>query len=232
MGDIQERRPVRGLTFEDVWAMFQETDRKFRETDRKFQETERVLKESGRETDRKIQETERILKESSRETDRKFQETKWMIEKLGEKTDKQLGYWGNRLGELAEYLVTPNVTEKFRELNYAFTKVGPNVKFTDARGETLTEVDAWLENGEFALAVEVKLSLRIRDVKEHIKRMEILRRYADERNDTRKLLGAVAGAIVRSQARDFALEQGFYVIAPSGNTVKIDIPQEFSPRVW
>jgi hypothetical protein len=207
MGDIQERQPARGLTFEDVWAMFMETDRQ--------------MKESREETDRRFRETERII----RETDR-------TIEKLGEKFDKQFGDWGNRLGELAEHLVTPNITEKFRELNYAFTKACLNVKFTDARGETLAEVDAWLENGEFALAVEIKLNLRIRDVKEHIKRMEILRRYADERNDTRKLLGAVAGAIVRPHVRDYALEQGFYVIASSGDTVKIDTPREFSPRVW
>ncbi|MDR0586143.1 MAG: hypothetical protein LBG26_02785, partial [Treponema sp.] len=30
-----------GLSFEKVWAMFQETDKKFQETDRKFQETDR-----------------------------------------------------------------------------------------------------------------------------------------------------------------------------------------------
>ncbi|MDR1949442.1 MAG: hypothetical protein LBQ38_08620, partial [Spirochaetaceae bacterium] len=43
------------LTFEDVWTMFRETDRKFRETDRKFQETDREIKETGR-----------VLKETSR----------------------------------------------------------------------------------------------------------------------------------------------------------------------
>ena len=30
------REPEMGLTFEKVWAMFQETDRKFKETDRKI----------------------------------------------------------------------------------------------------------------------------------------------------------------------------------------------------
>jgi predicted AAA+ superfamily ATPase len=32
------RTPARGLTFEDVWAMFQETDKKFQETDRIIKE--------------------------------------------------------------------------------------------------------------------------------------------------------------------------------------------------
>jgi hypothetical protein len=33
------REPEMGLTFEKVWAMFQETDRKMQETDRKMQKT-------------------------------------------------------------------------------------------------------------------------------------------------------------------------------------------------
>jgi hypothetical protein len=44
------REPEMGLSFEKVWAMFQETDRRFQETDRKFQETDRKFQE----TDRKI----------------------------------------------------------------------------------------------------------------------------------------------------------------------------------
>jgi len=45
------------LTFEKVWAMFQETDRKFQETDRKMQETTEQIRETReqmKETDRRI----------------------------------------------------------------------------------------------------------------------------------------------------------------------------------
>jgi predicted AAA+ superfamily ATPase len=45
MMQTQTRQPQRGLTFDDVWAMFQETDRKFQATDKKFQETEKLVKE-------------------------------------------------------------------------------------------------------------------------------------------------------------------------------------------
>ena len=37
-----------GLTFEKVWAMFQETDRKMWETDQRFKKTEAFLKDIGR----------------------------------------------------------------------------------------------------------------------------------------------------------------------------------------
>jgi hypothetical protein len=47
MGDEILREPEMGLTYEKVWAMFQETDRKFQETDRKFQETDRKISKLG-----------------------------------------------------------------------------------------------------------------------------------------------------------------------------------------
>ena len=37
--------PNQELTFEKVWLMFQETDKKFKDTDRKFQETDRKFQE-------------------------------------------------------------------------------------------------------------------------------------------------------------------------------------------
>jgi hypothetical protein len=210
----QQREPARGLTFEDVWAMFQETDRKMQETDRKMQET-----------DRKLQETGRFIKELTETTGREMKE-------MTAKTDKQIGELGNRFGELAEHLVTPNIAEKFRALHYTFTKTGPDVAFFNRDGTFLAEVDVWLENGEFAMAVEVKSKLRMEHVDDHVRRMGILRRYLDERRDTRKLLGAVAGAIVPPDLENYVLKKGFYLIEQSGDTVKIEPPEGFTPKVW
>jgi hypothetical protein len=147
-------------------------------------------------------------------------------------TDRKIGELGNRFGELAEHLVTPNIAEKFRALNYTFTKAGPDLAFFNRDGTFLAEVDVWLENGEFAMAVEVKSKLRKEHVEDHIKRMKKLRSYLDERNDTRKLLGAVAGAIVPPELKKYVLKKGFYLIGQSGDTVKIEVPADFEPRVW
>jgi hypothetical protein len=213
MGDMA-REPQRGLTFEDVWAAMMETDKKFKETDRRFKKTERLIKEITARSEQEMAETDRRLKERMAETDRR------------------IGELGNRFGELAEHLVTPNITEKFRVLDYAFTKAGPDVVFFSHDGTFLAEVDVWLENGEFALAVEVKTKLRKEHVDDHLKRMDVLRAYLDERSDTRKLLGAVAGAIVPPELRNYVLKKGFYLIEQSGDTVKIEPPEGFKPRVW
>jgi hypothetical protein len=217
--------------FETVWALFQETDRMMREnareTDRLFKETDRKMQETDRkmqETDRKMQETDRIMKETDRmmkETSRKMQET-----------DRKISSLGSRIGDLVEQLIVPNILEKFNTLGYSFGKVGSNVKYSDTRGRYIAEVDVLLENGDTALVVEVKTHLTITDVKDHGKRMEKLRGYADEHQDTRKLLGAVAGAIVSEGAKAYAVKQGFFVLEQSGDTVKISVPKNFKPREW
>ena len=47
MGKTKTRKPKKGLTFEDVWAMFQETDRMSKETDRKLKEVTEQFKETA-----------------------------------------------------------------------------------------------------------------------------------------------------------------------------------------
>ncbi|MDR1025296.1 MAG: hypothetical protein LBL56_06165, partial [Treponema sp.] len=106
------------------------------------------------------------------------------------------------------------------------------VKYADPQGHYLAEVDLLLENGDTVLVVEVKTNLTTVDVKDHVKRMEKLRRYADEHQDNRKLLGAVAGAIAADEAKAYAVKQGFFVLEQSGDTVKISIPKGFKPREW
>jgi hypothetical protein len=217
------------LTFEDVWTMFQESDRiikeRSQETDRALKEMSQALKEMSQESDRKFremsQETDRVLKKSSQETDRALKEASRIV-----------GNLGNKLGIVVEHLVLANIKEKFNALGYEFTKMGPNVLIDDKKQQFITQIDAMLENGEFAIAIEVKTQLNVGHVDEHLERMEKLRRYADNRQDKRKFLGAVAGAIVADNVKTYALKQGLYVIRQSGDTVTIENPAGFKPREW
>ncbi|QXO94373.1 hypothetical protein KSK55_13735 [Methanospirillum purgamenti] len=52
-----QTNPDGPLSFEKVWLMFQETDKKFQETDKKFQDTDRKFKE----TDKKLNKLERLF---------------------------------------------------------------------------------------------------------------------------------------------------------------------------
>jgi len=180
------------LTFEKVWAMFQETREQMKETDRKMRETDRKMKE----------------------------------------TDRKIGELGNRFGELAEHLVAPSIKEKFNELNFTFERMYENLTISDSSKQCIAEIDIMLENGDTVIAVEVKAKPLQKDIDEHVDRMEILRKGADVRNDKRKFQGAIAGAIMNEAVRNYAHKTGFYVIEQTGDTVKINIPDNFMPREW
>jgi hypothetical protein len=198
-----------GLTFEKVWAIFQETGKKMQETDRQMKETDKKLKEQMEETSRKFQETERLMRQNQ----------------------KMMSDLGRKFGKIIEHMFIPNLIEKFNALGFVFEKSSPNVLIGSKEHNIYAEIDVFLENGDSALAVEVKTQANIDDVREHIERMEKLRRYFDLHKDKRKLYGAVAGAVIPGNVHDFALKQGFYVIKQSGDSVSIEEP-EGRPKAW
>jgi hypothetical protein len=166
-----------GLTYEKVWAMFQETREQMKETDRK------------------------------------------------------IGELSNRFGELAEHLVAPAIHKRFNELGYHFSGVAPGgYEVRDNNGETLTEVDILLENDNYIMAVEVKAKVHINDIKHHIKRLEVLKEHRNKHHDTRKIQGAIAGAIFGNAEKKAVIKAGFFVLEQSGDTVKMEIPEGFVPR--
>jgi hypothetical protein len=198
-------QPQMGLNFEQVWAALMETRASQQETDRLIRE----LREEGMETDQRIT-------------------------KMNRELNQAIGKLSNRFGELIEHLVSPNLLEKFKALNYQFSQINTRVKCQDINtGKILAEIDVLLENGDFMLAVEIKSDPSQDDVNDHLRRMEILRAYADARNDKRRYIGAIAGGIVSNNVKNYALKNGFYVIEQSGDTVNITAtPESWKPRTW
>ncbi|MDR1315818.1 MAG: hypothetical protein LBK13_02995 [Spirochaetales bacterium] len=225
-----------GLTFEKVWVMFQETGRQIKENDRLMRER---MEESDRRLKERMEESDRRLKESQAETDRQMKESDRRLEKSMAETERKLkeasrmvGDLGNKFGKLAEHLVVPSMLEKFNALGYEFTRTCRNIKIQGPDKKPLTEIDILLENGDSVIVVEVKSEFTDDYVQQHVERMKKLRRYWDAHNDNRKLIGAVAGAIMEDSVKDLARVTGFYAIVQSGDTLRIEVPEGFTPRVW
>ena len=162
------------------------------------------------------------LRESQKETARQMKET-----------DRKIGSLGNRFGELVEHLVAPNIMEKFNALGLHFSRCSSDVIIKEpGKPEALAKIDLLLENGDIVIAVEVKAKSNQADIEKHIKRMEVLRQAADQRHDTRKYRGAIASAVMSQEMRASIIRNGFYTIEQTGDTVKITIPEGFSPREW
>jgi hypothetical protein len=165
----------------------------------------------------------------SKEADRRHKETERIIKKNG----RQLGELNNRFGEMAEHMVRPNLVKKLKRFGFAFTKAGPNVKIADREHNIFAEVDTCLENGLFVMAVEVKVKPNVKDIDDHVERMEKLRRHALLHGDSRIYLGGIAGVVFSESNRLYARRKGFYVMVPSGKTFDITAPGDsLLPCEW
>jgi hypothetical protein len=170
-----------------------------------------------------LKETQRIvggLSDSHAETEKAMRETQRIV-----------GDLGNKFGDEAEYTMIPGLPEKFRQFGFDFDSISRNKKKNNKKQDIHAEIDAFLENGTQAMAVEVKAKLKTTDVDDHVKRMEKLRKHADLFGDRRELFGALAATIVEEKPKNHALKNGFYVIEPSGEDVKI-IKPESNPKIW
>ena len=226
-------------TFETVWAMFQESKK---EADRRKEEFDREMKKRAEDLElemkKRAEDLELEMKKRKEEDERRQEKVDREMEEIrqiNKENDKKMGYLNNRFGEMVEHLVAPSIKEKFRDLGFTFDHVSKDHEITD-NGRSLAEIDLLLENGDIAMVVEVKSKPVQKDVDEHIHRMEILanlrRKKADAKNDRRKYQGAIAGAIMGKEVRNYAHKKGFYVIEQTGDTVRINIPEGFKPRVW
>jgi hypothetical protein len=55
----------------------------------------------------------------------------------------------------------------------------------------------------------------------------------DKRNDSRKIIGAVAGGVVSGDVLSYAQKNGLFVRVQSGDSAAIaDMPKDFTARVW
>jgi hypothetical protein len=225
-----DKEPVMGLTFEQIWALFQETDRKMQEI---AEENRRISQETKQRIREITEENKRISQETDRKIRERFDETNLMLDKRFKQTHREVGALSNRIGEIVEHLMSPRLHEKFRSLGYRFENMSRDYDIYDSEDRHLVEVNVFLENGEYALAVEVKSKPSQEDVDDHVKRLELLRGWADRRQDGRKFLGAVAGAVIKTEVREYAFKRGLFVIEQSGETIEVNKPPApWEPKTW
>jgi hypothetical protein len=167
------------------------------------------------------------LRESQKDTDRIVKETARQMQK----TDSELGKLSKRMGEVVEFMVAPNLREKFKEFGFNFSESSQNKEITDKENNISFEIDVFLENYSKAMLVEVKTKPTTEDVKDHVKRLEKMRKYADLHRNKRTFLGAVAGVVIKDNVKKYVLKQGFFVIEPSGEGFNITSPKG-QPKEW
>jgi len=201
------KKPPKKVTLDDLLKSQDEAWKAIRETEKTIQEASLRTEKAKDEAWAAIKETQQAVKETQQAV---------------KETQKNIGGLNNTLGSMVERIMTPDLPRKFKPLGFTFDKITTIV---------YAEIDGLLENGTQAMAVEVKTTLEIEDINDHLKRMEKIQKYADEHGDKRDFLCSIAAMIVKPKPKEYALKQGLFVIEPSGEDVKVTKP-EIEPRVW
>ena len=164
--------------------------------------------------------------------------------KLGEKVDKtadtvrelskNVGGLNGSMGELIETLFAPHLGEKFDRWNYGLKRSFSRVPIYDDASRLRSDIDILLSNTSVCMAVEVKRWLEKKEhVDEHIRRMELIRTYPPAEVKGKTLLGAIVGAVVTPEAREYAEQSGFFVLELTGEDVRLlEPPEYFQPKEW
>ena len=223
-------------TPQEIWNILREVSISQKETDRRLKETEHILKESGKETDRRMQETDRrlketehILKESGKETDRIMQETGRKMKETDRRI-KELHYlFTGHWGKLMETLVEGELVKLLKQKNIQVERTYSNVK-GEYKGDRW-EIDLVAANGNEVVVVEVKTTLKLNDVKNFQKQLNVFTEFASEYKG-KKVYGAVAFLKANSSADVFAEKAGLFVIRATGSSASIINKKNFKPKIF
>ncbi len=216
---------------------FKESEKRFQESEKRFEESEKEwqeIKQMSKETERRFQETEKRfqarekeweeIKQMSKETDRRFRETDKKIREVH-------GLFTSQWGKLVEAIVRPACLKLFRErgIDVSRTHEATTIEVDKIKK---AEYDAILDNGSEVVIVEVKTTLRKKDVEYFIKKLGEVKTYMPEYNH-KKVYGAMAAISFDREADDFAIKQGLFMIKSSGDgVVKIANAMDFKPKAF
>ncbi|MEO5348279.1 MAG: hypothetical protein H7836_01325 [Magnetococcus sp. YQC-3] len=249
------------LTVDDVWKLFQETNRLFQESQEKWELRHREM-ERARQEERA--ETERVMRGERAETERVMREERAKTEAVIRETDRQIKETAAQLRDTAAQLRETDV--QMRETDLKVKQVSAQLGRLGGRwGEFVEgliapacigmfqergiqvdeiyprvkkvvagqtmEIDLLVANTVDAVLVEVKSQLQVEDVRAHLERLARFKSFFPRYANCR-VYGAVAGIVVESHADQFAMKQGLFVIEQSGETVRLANDRAFQPKVW
>ena len=182
-------------------------------------ENDQFLKDSKKENDQFMKESKKendqFMKESKKETDLRIKELKELF----------TGQWGKLMEALVRGDLIKLLNDRSIEVN-SLSKEHERV----LNGKQY-EFDIIAINGEEVVAVEVKTTLKLKDVDKFIRKLRVFKEAFPEYGD-KKIYGSVAYLKANQGADKNAEKKGLFVIRATGSSSSITNPKNFRPRVF
>jgi hypothetical protein len=232
------------VTLENIFDLFKESERQRanylaeRESER---ESERVAREATLESERVAREAERVARDAARIEDARLFDEKLKkqriendkyLKKMNKDLNKRMGGLSDIFGLYAQSQTKERIIKMFGKRGIELRTITTNYVEEDGKGGFLYEIDILLYNTLYAIVVEVKNQLKKDDIDEHIERLEKCVLYPPRGTEGKILLAASAAMIVSQEVENYATKKGFFIIKPSGKSVKLANKENFKPTEW
>ena len=174
-----------------------------------------IRQKEGEEALKEARKERRELREQMEETDRRLRRAE--------------GLFTSQWGRLMESLVEGDLVKLLRERNVEVDVVSSRIRLS--RDPKQREVDLFAANGEEAVAVEVKSTLKPEHVTDFLELLDelpnLFRGYR-----ARRLYGAVAYLKADAGTVRYAMRKGLLVIRATGSSASIVNEPGFEPRLF
>ena len=169
-----------------------------------------------------LKETNQQIKTLSSETNQQIKETNKGLKKARELFETQ---WGKLMESLVEGELVKLLNGKGVDVDSTSTNMKGEYKGRN------WEIDIVAINGKEVILVEVKTTLKVKDIEHFIKKLNVFTKWRPEYRD-KEVYGAVAYLRADENSAKNAERQGLFVIRATGNSASIINKKGFEPKAF
>jgi hypothetical protein len=189
-----------------------ELTKKMMETEEQMRRTDEQMREQMRHTDEQMRRTDEQIRRNSDEVKQFMLKTEAEIEKVSQ----LLGNIGQNQGDVAEEFFFNSLQDEIRLGSIHFDDISRNDR--KIRGKTQEEYDIIMTNGETVGIIEVKYKAHEKDLDKLERKMRNFKKLFPVYQNY-KLYGAIASFHIYKEAKQQALQRGFFVLERSGQVI-------------
>jgi hypothetical protein len=196
---------------DDIWTILHEIAKGQKELQLAQKETDEQMKH----TDEQMNRTE----EQMRKTDEMLEQKLTVLSEKIERVGDLVGNMGRNQGDVAEEFFFNSLANDAHLGSVHFDDITKNQH--KQRGKFQEEYDIVMTNGEAVGIVEVKYKAHENDLKKLERKMRNFKKLFPI-YETYKLYGAIAAFHINDDAKEAALNQGFFVLQRKGEVLQTD----------
>ena len=226
-------------TSDKIWKILESTNATLDKTNATLENTNATLDKTNATLDktaarqernsRKMEEFRISQEESSRKASREIAAIRAIQEETNKQIKKTEALFNSQWGRLMESLVEGDLIALLREKGINALRTYKNVEQRGTSDDF--EYDIVAANGEEIVVVEVKTTLRVKDVRDFL---ISLRKFTSRMKDYqgKTVYGAVAWLQAHEEAATYAEKQGLFVIRATGSSASIVNREDFKPQAF